>query len=529
MVNILPIQNTQNIPANDQKCTISRNREKSHINCSKISKMEPLIYELNKTISSFLENPDSSSPVYTYYVEKRKITVPIPFNINKTKIQIARDPETHKYMVQITSQKPVPFEFQEIKDSGNSMLLLLMNMVRLYYVDQLLHIILAYFTKERNPENIRNYFNVVKLGSTELVSNYNITVSGVMYPQQIVEYYNYFFYQFWNNYSALVFDTNIYGSSFFITVPNQGNYERNRPLFEQLYDHLNLNNGGTIYYLHPKQENQEATFLSQIKWLLLKIAYHTLDLEIRDAAHVAILDKIKAKIQDLIHVNKNINKNHNQNQNFARLLAEKHVNSPHVFYRTEDIEKKIQKYEESQIAIQEKQVAYEERRDAASQLELIDYISRSNYYGFETYFCMGTIYHVVGHLQGGGKFEMTPYYYMESAIENFIDVYRYYGLVAENPEYALIKMSKYIYRMYDALLAWLTGGQQRVAIQSNRNQLKEKRDLFATISKEMKMAKSFANHPENKDKLMELYFAPNKPFQLVALLNTICDDICIIL
>jgi hypothetical protein len=488
------------------------------------------VEELNQTMYSFLnyfiENRNTtniksiqSTPIYTYFVEKMGLANLYSFTQEEVqKCVIQQDSKSKKYEF-IYNAKKVPFEFQTIKEDATPILLLLINMIRLYYVDHLLKIINEYFTPQRRSKKVQNYFNIVDVGTSGLTSNYNITVSGILYPQKIVESYNYYFYLFWNDYSATVFDTNIYGSSFFITLPDNFTYN-NQNTFEpqsmngssssSIYSRIQTKNKRKkILYLHPiEEEAQQNVFIYQIQWLLLKIQYHIHDLKIHRKFYLDLLHRVEEKIRSLLP------KNQNTNNTFQK----KSVILPEEFDR--NIPKKIQLYEESQRAIQLKQVAYENEKTPEAQLELIESISRSNYYGFETYFCMGTIYHVVGSIQGAGDFTMTRYYYIESALENFIDIYRYYKYMVDNTkslEYIVIKISKYVYRAYDALLHL-----------TNKEDIKIKRDMFQYISGKMKKEYSFEKMNQNKKEQFYQLFTNQNTLSIETLITHIYNDLSLI-
>ena len=78
---------------------------------------------------------------------------------------------------------------------------------------------------------------------------------------------------------------------------------------------------------------------------------------------------------------------------------------------------------------------------------------------------------------------MTPTDFYISAIENYIDIFRYSSKII-NPdeyEYAIIKLSKYAYRVYHAL--------HRMNIQKNnllQSKLEARMNILGTIAKELK-------------------------------------------
>ncbi len=440
-------------------------------------------------------NLSENNDIIIYYIKKRKAsTIQIEnlikdlnsanFSINKLK---------NKYVIKYNNFD-YEFNFQkviDIKDKNIKYLLLLfVNIVRLYYVDELLNIITRNLSCSE-IKNIYKYCNVVEVGSTNLTSNYDITVNGIIYPQYIVQLFNFTFYSFWNDYSSNVFDTNIYGSTFFISIPYKyfpNNYPRDLYLLIESEKYKK-----NILYLNPSNDIQNIIFINQLKWLLLKIECHKIEYNIDELY-----------VNNIILLLKNIiNKNASSNLSLNNLTKEKSVLQPNQLYNhnrnnnnsniNEKLSLKIAKYEECQIEIKNKEFNYENSKTNQSLIELIEVISKSNYYGMETYYCIGTIYHVLGYIQGLCEFEMNNYYYIESIIENYIDMFRYYELIDYNIDYAIIKMSKYAYRLYNALNM----------ITSNK--YSEKEDLFKDIINKLKKYGSFNSNNTLKTKLINLF------------------------
>lgn len=106
-------------------------------------------------------------------------------------------------------------------------------------------------------------------------------------------------------------------------------------------------------------------------------------------------------------------------------------------------------------------------------LDLLESISTSNFYGNETHFCLGTIYHVLGYIQKLGNFHMYPEYYIHSMIENFIDLFRYIEYIHNDCSKFILKGSKYIFRIYDAIINFMG--------KKNIEKLNNKKKLFSTI------------------------------------------------
>ncbi len=482
--------------------------------------------------------------------------------------------------------KKIPFEFQtviaddSITNDDKRILLAFINIVRKFYVDNLLEILTKnYFFHCDHLPQLDLRCDIVAVGSTELTSNYDITIGGIIFPNEIINEYNKIFFIFWNNFSARVFDTNLYGSTFFLTT--YPDFIKNTNEVRDKYQILKIRNNRSInkdiFYLPPLKilgkdtiEFGDKIMIEQYEWLIIKTMLHVFEYHINKKYVNRYFDKIVLLVQKLINKNNtelNLNKenkelttygkifgkinnsaknnnihNHNINslisisnktavQNIKRRVLSNKFNMDDKGIFLDDLSERIEKYEDLLNKIKVNQLVYESvyteflhsnismnisnrnrnsrRRENEMIIydflcELIDTISKSNFYGSETYFCMGTIYHVLGYIQNLGPFNMEPYYYKQSAIENYIDIFRYYKKIKKNQEYSIIKFSKYAYRTYDALIR-LRGDNN-----SDIN-LKKKRDLFMKISKKLKTKtvleniQNNSNTIETKRSLSELF------------------------
>lgn len=109
-------------------------------------------------------------------------------------------------------------------------------------------------------------------------------------------------------------------------------------------------------------------------------------------------------------------------------------------------------------------------------INLFESISTSNFYGNEKYFCIGTIYHVLGYIQKLGDFYMYNEYYIHSMIENFIDIFRYVEYIHKDNSKFILKASKYLYRVYDAIIKYSKVNNNEII-----KQFKIKQKLFNNI------------------------------------------------
>lgn len=425
----------------------------------------------------------------------------------------------------------IPFEFQTListdkikpdAEADRKILLAFINIVRKYYVDRLIQIIAQkiYYHCDQKT-NITTKCSVVAVGSTTLTSNYDVTVSGVIYPNRIVRMFNQEFARYWRDYSSNVFDTNIYGSTFFVTVDMKGNgSQKIDPAYYQLYRSLKTS-GQMIFYLPPEKilgqeypDGLVAIQKSQLEWLIVKIFLHAQVYNIESLSsplYQTIQQICIPFIQTMMGMEMRTGSGTNA-QNHTRIAGNifktkfgEEVTMESVLKSYADKDATLKNYEESLLKIQASQLAYEaiytqslsEVREGVPTkpvqireilnvlLTLIDDISMSNFYGSETYFCMATIYHVLGYVQNLGPFYLSRSDYIISAVENYIDILRYHSkLSSPDPEeaaYGIIKMSKYLYRIYNAL------GKVSASNASNAAKL----GIWGRIMKELKGQHSF--------------------------------------
>ncbi len=414
------------------------------------------------------------------------------------------------YVIIYKDDKKMNFAFQEflsnIKNNDDYYILALINIIRKIYVDILIKIITKkeYYNCQQ-ASGINTPCSVVAVGSQKLSSNYDVTISGVIYPHKIVSMFNKIFISYWNQLSSIVFDTNLYGSTFFITV-NEKNITDDILIGYQKTESL-INSSKSILYLPPSIINDQSYSKDsinkrQMSWLIVKIFLHSYMYKIPE--NTAPLFNIIELLKPLL------SKNNSNSQKFVDFIFRKKFNlknevtNPRETIITEYNSVFIDKYQDSLVDIERDQLEYHSilRESSSSgnailnQLnELIESISYSNFYGAETYFCMGTIYHVLGYIQKLANFNLDPIEYYISAIENFIDMYRYYEKMTNDPQYAIIKMSKYALRVYDALT------HIDIENQMIKQNIKQKRDLFENILTKFKGQHSFhTNNSQNTTK-----------------------------
>jgi hypothetical protein len=394
------------------------------------------------------------------------------------------------------------FTWKNIVNKKNIELLEFANMIRKMYVDGLKDLIILHFEyKCSNTISIpyNKYCKINAMGSTALTSNYNVNVSSFLLSTDIVSKFNKYFFSFWNDTSGEIFDTNFYGNSFFVTIDRSITYNNN---LNSLYNIL-TSGDKNIFYLPPRKELfdnslvKKQIFSDQTSWLVLKIyLYHhefenyvtknnrnnlNTELDIKKKLGI-ILNKVKKIVLRKIANSSNEDKLLSK---YRKLEEEK----PHLIAQNNNLYRKeldelyvsklvnIDKYQKEYMS--SKSVNNVERNELL--VNLFEAISTSNFFGNETYFCIGTIYHVLGYIQKLGDFYMYEEFYVQSMIENFIDTFRYVEYVVKDSGKFILKASKYIFRVYDAIIRY-----KKIKNSLNNNseiikQLKIKQNLFGNI------------------------------------------------
>jgi len=346
-----------------------------------------------------------------------------------------------------TDTGPIKYTWVNIKNTHDIELLKKINELRRIFVDSLIKIIEqtkeGFCTRKTNPYE---YCSVEALGSTALTSNYDVNISSFMAASDIVNLFNSYFFLFWNDTSGEIFDTNLYGNSFFIATFSDESLNLK-------YNSVQSISGKTVYYLPPTGitlEYQKQFLAMQTRWLVIKSFLYQDDNGNRRNQISEIYDNIRRVAIQIIKKlsGKQNNSQNNSQKFFDEYKSMKMTNNsqlPPNQYRN----RVNQKYYECLKASDEFRKKYLQSSDPANLLQLIDSISFSNFYGNETYFCIGTIYHVLGYVQNLAPFSMYPEYFIQSMIENFLDIFRDLGHFGEIP--AFFKSSKYIFRVYDAI------------------------------------------------------------------------------
>ena len=382
--------------------------------------------------------------------------------------------ENNRYYFQYNSITKL-FTWKNVINSKNIDLLQYIYDLRKMYVDKLLVIVIKYYGKlcTNTLTRYNEYCKINVLGSTSLTSNYNVTVSSFLFSTIIVSTFNNYFYNYWKDTSGEIFDTNFYGNSFFITIKK--NLEYNKNLFN-LYNHINLKDN-ILFYLPPRNimlngELKKKILNNQISWLIIKIYLYLDEYSIYFTSDIISL--LLKDIYNIILNNIFTNNKNKINQKLLNKYRKLNLLKKYKSISENKIRKKLDKIYVSKLKIIDLlQIKYMKSNDPKLLLDLLESISTSNFYGNETYFCLGTIYHVLGYIQKLGNFHMYPEYYIHSMIENFIDLFRYIEYIHTDCSKFILKGSKYIFRIYDAIINFID--------KKNIEKLNDKKNLFSSI------------------------------------------------
>ena len=394
------------------------------------------------------------------------------------------------------------FTWKNIVNKKNIELLKFANMIREKYVDRLKDLIILHFESEcSNPYKVpyNKYCKINAMGSNALTSNYNVNVSSFLLSTDIVSKFNKYFFSFWNDTSGEIFDTNFYGNSFFVTIDRSIIYNNN---LNNLYNIL-ISGSKNIFYLPPPKELfdnspvKKQIFSDQTSWLVLKIyLYHDEFKQYvtkNNRNNLITEPDINKKLGIILNkVKKIVLKKIDNSSNEAKLLSkytelEKEKTVLITQYSNLYRKKLDELYVSKLVNIDKYQKEYKSSKNVSNVernellVNLFEAISTSNFFGNETYFCVGTIYHVLGNVQQLGNFYMYEEFYIQSMIENFIDTFRYVEYVVEDSGKFILKASKYIFRVYDAIIRY-----KKIKNNLNNNsdiikQLKIKQNLFGNI------------------------------------------------
>lgn len=300
----------------------------------------------------------------------------------------------------------------------------------------------------------------VSVGSVTPISDYDITVTGKS-SADVVDEFNREFVDMFGNHSGDVFDTNLYGASFY------EHCDDNRKYYEQF-----SNQGQFFCYISLPSTDKVAIDQQRI-WALTKLDLHVNPKE-RKVLLEKLNDEIKNKYLLAIDLRKNLEK------------------EAHVHFDRRNLSITNPAYSKSLIEVQSRKFELEKNNFSDdSKRRYKDSISKANFFGSETYFTQGAFLHVVGVLQSGANnISITKDEYFDSFIENMGDVFKEInhlehekdnigsgGFSSKQCSKLIKKVSKYFTRAMDALIN---------CIEIDNKDLKESLEESRQISEEIR-------------------------------------------
>jgi hypothetical protein len=269
----------------------------------------------------------------------------------------------------------------------NDKLLKLLGSLRIYYVDLIFNC--------KNKDKSCEYFS---FGSSELTSDYDITIIGKNSPDVTWKIFK-FFHDKYKKSLPYVFDTNIYCNGYL------GNKDLKSTNYIQKVD-------DKISIIRP-QTNEEYRIC--LDFSLLKL-----------------LNKNVLKI--------NLDKTIKLKKDLDNIFNKKDSNKKNWSYETKKY------YYASQYCKEAFKYLYDKNNN--DYKDVVKNLCISCYFSIESYYTPSTTSVVVLELQAGKTLDLNKKDYILSAIENLGDFYNH---TIDNKDSTLVKTSKYLYRVYYSL------------------------------------------------------------------------------
>ena len=267
--------------------------------------------------------------------------------------------------------------------------------------------------------NCKPECTVTAAGSISLDSDYDITMDGKN-SSQFIDNFNDIFISLFKEKANIVFDTNIYGTSFFHSSIAT-NYD-----FAIRNKELPCSPRNFIFYINTNSNKDDV--LNQHTWAFIKLFMY--------------INKIKntvtkKSILDLI--NKNKSYRNVKNRSTRKLDQLKRLKTTY--------EKELRKYNNIKNDFESYKI-----KNIPKAVALKEQASKTNFFGVETYFTQGAINHVVGQLQlKFTSLTITQHEYIDSLIENLGDIIKEYNHYPDDTRLFVTHSSKYIIRVFSAI------------------------------------------------------------------------------
>jgi len=290
-------------------------------------------------------------------------------------------------------------------------LLKMLSSIREFYVDYLFNCC------NDNKNTVYKSF-----GSTNITSDYDISILGKNAPEIMIKMFNSFLGKY-DNSLAISFDTNIYCVGYFSSL------DINKSMT------TDIGNNISVIKLQTPTDINYALIFSFIKLMDIDFSNH----------------EISPKIQNII----------NESKNYVCRLKNIYDS---VYTTIESKYKKINSADTLDIITKYKingkisKKLYDKLYNRTSDIDKINNLYElacvANYFSIESYYTCATVNVVVLELQGKKEnLKLGQYEYVCSAIENLGDFLNHLNnhIIKSNINEIIIKISKYVYRIYYSL------------------------------------------------------------------------------
>ena len=296
--------------------------------------------------------------------------------------------------------------------------------IRIYYVDKLFQCA----KRETNNSNNSDYF---AFGSTNITSDYDLTIIGKKAPEIMLYIFNKFLENI-NQTTTFSFDTNLYCMGF--------------------YSSHGLNNNLSTYIVREKPDSTLVSFQPYTN-NDKQICYKYAQLKLLEAGLLennevnTLKEKLTTQLNNFILNNDKL-KNINKNKNTIDLIKR--------YYTYYNVSKKLFKF----LYKNSNNKSNNKLNNEVNLNNFMEYMCQGLYYSIEAYYTPCTVNVVVLEMQAGKDIGLDNFNYLISAIENLGDFnihlqHSGYKLnnsnKSTNSKKVILKLSKYLYRFYYSL------------------------------------------------------------------------------
>ena len=309
---------------------------------------------------------------------------------------------------------------KELVDAVNEKLLSMLGCIRTYTVDQIF--LCALKTLHINRKQI----DYTAFGSSNLTSDYDITITGKKAPEVMWSMFDKFLKKY-KNLLPTAFDTNIYCAGMYSNTLYNSR-------INQIYNVKN-----SQFFILKSSDEQDNKI--QLKFALLSllesgINMHQMETNINIYNFISSVSSIQKQIKAELETQLNIVKKQFPSYNKETLIIIARYKLNYM-------------YAKKLFAI-----LYGKQKD---NKDVINLACLTQYFSIESYYSPSTFNTVVMHLQAGYKIRLTKKDHICSIIENLAN-FRKHCVVHKTKQYStkyakmvLLKNSKYLYRMYYSL------------------------------------------------------------------------------